>query len=131
MTPETIRTFADDYARAWCSGSPDKVAAHFAADGSIVINQGAPLKGRTAIAEMAAGFFAAFPGMIVTCDEVRTAGRHVLFAWTLEGRHAETKNLVRVGGWEEWDLDDAGKIASSLGWFDAAEYERQIREGVK
>jgi|HubBroStandDraft_5_1064220.scaffolds.fasta_scaffold371633_2 uncharacterized protein (TIGR02246 family) len=127
---DTIGKLADAYARAWSSGSPPAVAAHFATGGRIVINRSAPLVGPAAIAEMAAGFFAAFPGMVVTCDDVRSAGNHVLFAWTLEGRHAETKNSVRVSGWEEWELDADGKIASSLGWFDAEEYERQIRDGV-
>lgn len=128
---DMVTAFAKDYARAWSSGSPDAVAAHFAASGKIVINRGAPLEGRAAIAEMAAGFFAAFPGMTVSCDAVRMSACHVLFAWTLEGRHAETHMLVRVPGWEEWDLDDEGKIASSLGWFDSADYERQIREGAR
>jgi uncharacterized protein (TIGR02246 family) len=131
IKPDAIRTFAREYARAWSSGSPGAVASHFAAGGRIVINRGAPLEARAAIGQMAAGFFAAFPGMTVACDDVRVAGSHVLFAWTLEGRHAETKNLVRVSGWEEWELDDAGLIASSLGWFDAAEYERQIKEGIE
>ena len=131
IDPNAIRKAADEYARAWSSGSPDGVAAHFASNGQIAINRGTPLEGRAAIAEMAKGFFAAFPGMSVSCDGVRIAGSHVLFSWTLDGRHAETKNRVRVGGWEEWELDGTGKIASSLGWFDAEEYERQIREGYR
>ena len=48
----------------------------------------------------------------------------------LEGKHAETGHNVRVPGWEEWDLDENLKIRKSLGWFDAEEYDRQIREGV-
>ncbi len=35
-----------------------------------------------------------------------------------------------AGGWEEWELDDNMKVKSSLGWFDAQEYERQIAEGL-
>ena len=37
---------------------------------------------------------------------------------------------MKVGGWEEWELDEDLRVKSSLGWFDAAEYERQIAEGV-
>jgi hypothetical protein len=37
---------------------------------------------------------------------------------------------VKVGGWEEWNLDADHKIKSSLGWFDASEYERQIAHGA-
>ena len=121
---------AKRYAQAWCSHSADSVASFFAADGQIQINRGEVLEGRAAIAQMAAGFYADFPDLIVHCDEVRIAGGHVLFAWTLEGHHAHTKNFVKVGGWEEWNLDADLRIQSSLGWFDAAEYARQIAHGA-
>ncbi len=78
----------------------------------------------------AAGFYTEFPDLIVTYDGTRWAGGHAIFLWTLEGHHAETKNHVKVGGWEEWELDENLKIKSSLGWFDAEEYERQIAEGL-
>ncbi len=115
-----------DYSAAWSSKSPATVAAFFAEDGEITINGGQPMKGRKAIADMAAGFYSAFPDLVVRYDGVRVAGRHVLFLWTLEGRHAQTNNFVTIGGWEEWDLDDASKVTSSLGWFDIADYEGQI-----
>lgn len=75
---------------------------------------------------MAAGFYAAFPDLIVQCDDFRVAGPHALFVWTLAGHHAETKRRVTVCGWEEWDLDRSGKVISSRGWFDVADYENQI-----
>ena len=37
---------------------------------------------------------------------------------------------VSVPGWEEWDLDADLKVKTSLGWFDAVEYDRQIQEGI-
>jgi len=114
------------YAEAWSSHRPERVAAFYADDGQIVVNKGEAIRGRAAIANMAAGFYAAFPDMIVQCDDFRLAGLHALFAWTLDGHHAETKRRVRVRGWEEWDLNAAGKVASSRGWFDAADYENQI-----
>jgi len=119
-----------NYSKAWSSGSPEAVAYHYAPDGQISINHGDPIQGREAIAEMAAGFYAEFPDLVVRCDDVRTSGDHAIFIWTLEGHHAETKNHVKVGGWEEWELDENLKIKSSLGWFDATEYERQIAEGL-
>ncbi len=121
-----ILEFAARYAAAWCSGNPDAVAAHFAADGSISVNRSDRLVGQQAISEMAAGFYAEFPDLVVLCDEVRSSGSHVLFLWTLEGHHSETENYVRVGGWEEWELDEDLKIKSSNGWFDANDYDRQI-----
>ena len=130
VDPLTIWEAAARYAEAWTSGSPAAVAACYAPDGQITINRGETLKGRAAITDMAAGFHAAFPGLTVLCDEVLTAGSHVLFAWTLKGRHVDTGNNVTVAGWEEWELDDDCRIRTSLGWFDAIEYERQIAEGA-
>lgn len=130
LDPAKLKKLAMDYANAWSSKSPDAVASFFAKDGQIAINRGDVLKGHAAIAEMAAGFYSEFPDLVVLCDEVRVAGDHAVFAWTLEGHHVRTKNFVRVGGWEEWDIDGQLKIKSSLGWFDQAEYDRQIVEGI-
>jgi len=121
-----IEDMARAYEAAWCSGDPMRVADHFADGGTIQINRGDVLKGHEAITEMAAGFYAAFPDLKVICDGVRIAGDHVVFLWTLEGHHAETKNFVRAAGWEEWTLTPNLKIQSSLGWFDAEDYQRQI-----
>lgn len=128
MTLDTdkLQQIGKDYAAAWSSGSPEAVASFYAEDGQIIINRGDVLKGRNAITEMASGFYAEFPDLVVHCNELRTAGDHAIFVWTLEGHHAETKNFVKVGGWEEWELDETGKVKSSLGWFDAAEYDRQV-----
>lgn len=46
--------------------------------------------------------------------------------WTFTGHHAGTGNPLKVSGWEEWELDGGMKITSSLGWFDAEDYERQV-----
>ncbi|GAB5436884.1 nuclear transport factor 2 family protein [Falsiruegeria mediterranea] len=123
---DILQKLARDYALAWSSGEPEAVASFFAVDGEIVINRGDPIKGRAAVAEMAAGFYAEFPDLEVRCDLMRKAGSHAVFIWTLEGHHAETKNLVVVGGWEEWDLNDELQVVSSKGWFDADDYQRQI-----
>jgi uncharacterized protein (TIGR02246 family) len=124
--PKEVVDFAHNYAMAWCSGAPDAVALYYAEDGEISVNRGETSRGRAAIAEMAAGFYAEFPDLVVLCDEVRVSGNHAVFVWTLEGHHAQTKNFVRVGGWEEWELGDELKIKSSRGWFDAADYDAQI-----
>lgn len=122
----SLDTIGADYANAWSSKSPAAVAAFYAQDGRIVVNNGTPSVGHKAIAEMANGFYTAFPDLVVRCDTIRVAGRHALFAWTLEGHHAQTKNFVRVAGWEEWELDENHKVRSSMGWFDAADYDAQI-----
>ena len=127
--PAKIAEMASAYTAAWNSGSPEAVAAFYAEDGVIVINRGAPWSGRAKVAEMAAGFLADVPDLSLACDAVRLAGDHVAFLWTFTGHHAGTKNPLKVVGWEEWDLGPDLKVTSSLGWFDAAEYERQVAGG--
>lgn len=121
--------FASAYAEAWSAKSPEAVASFFAPEGRISINRGEELKGRPAIAQMAAGFYADLPDMVVRCDGVRAAGSHAILLWTFEGHHAQSKNFVRVSGWEEWEFDEDLKISSSLGWYDADDYDRQIGGG--
>jgi uncharacterized protein (TIGR02246 family) len=51
-----LTTFAKRYAEAWCSQNPESVAAFFAENGSLSVNDGPPAVGRAAIAEVARGF---------------------------------------------------------------------------
>jgi hypothetical protein len=74
---------------------------------------------------MAAGFFADVRDLTLVCDGIRVAGDHVAYLWTFTGTHAASGRSLRVSGWEEWDLDDAGKVKASKGWFDADDYARQ------
>ncbi len=130
IKPDDIRDMAERYAEAWTSGSPDAVASFYEEDGRISINNGEPIVGRAAIAEMAQGFYSEFPDLVVHLDEIRTAGDNAVFLWTLEGKHSETGNFVKVGGWEEWALSDDVLVRESLGRFDSVEYDRQIADGV-
>lgn len=114
------------YAAAWSSHSPEAVAAFFAEDGQIQINKGEVQKGSSALRDMAAGFYAAYPDLTVYCDDFRRSGRHATCIWSFDGHHAETGKYVRVKGWEEWELTESGKIQASLGWFDAEDEARQI-----
>lgn len=113
------------YTAAWNSGSPEAVASFYAPEGQIVINRGSPWVGRKGIADMAAGFFADVPDLKLECDDVRCAGTHVAYFWTFTGTHSSTGNLLRVVGWEEWDLDDDLQVVASRGWYDAEDYARQ------
>jgi len=45
-----LTQFAKRYAEAWCSEDPKKVAAFFAENGSLSVNDGPPAVGRAAIA---------------------------------------------------------------------------------
>lgn len=117
---------AEAYTAAWNSGSAEAVAAFYAEDGGIVINRGTPWRGRDGVAAMAAGFFADVPDLRLACDGVRAAGDHVVYLWTFTGHHAGTQRPLRITGWEEWDLDAAGGVAASRGWYDADDYARQV-----
>lgn len=127
-----LRRFAEDYAAAWRSMDPNRVAAHFAPHGSLAVNDGAPAVGRDAIAATAQGYYAALPDMQVYLDDLVVDGSRIEFHWTFTGTNTGpggTGNAVRVSGFEEWTIVD-GLIARSLGHYDASEYARQLAEGV-
>jgi hypothetical protein len=132
--PEHLRKFAEQYTEAWCSQEPERVAAHFAADGSLTINEGEPAVGRAAITEAARSFMLAFPDMRVLMDDLRAGDEGTRFHWTLVGTNTGlggSGNTVRISGFEEWTLTDDGRlIARSLGFFDEADYERQLDGGA-
>lgn len=129
-SPKSVHDMAAKYAAAWSSQSPEGVASYYAPDGKIAINGGEEIVGRAAVAEMAAGFYAEFPDLVVHLNDIRAAGSQAIFVWTLEGTHSGTGNRVKVQGWEEWTLSDDCLVASSPGRFDAAEYDRQNAAGI-
>src|SRR5437773_44833 len=117
-----VTTFAKRYAKAWCSQDPESVAAFFAERGSISINNGP--------AAIARAFMRDFPDMIVTFDKLKSHGDQREFHWTLTGTNTgpgSTGNKVRISGYELWKIDNDGLIGDSLGHFDSAEYERQLK----
>ena len=126
---QAMRAAADAYTAAWNSGSPGAVASFYAPDGRIVINRGDPWEGQEGVARMAAGFFADVPDLSLVCDGLRIAGDHVVYLWTFTGSHAATGNPLRVVGWEEWTVDATLQVKSSLGWYDADDYARQVAGG--
>ena len=135
LTPEIerLRVFAEAYTAAWCSTDPARVAAHYAPEGSLTINDGEPAVGRAAITEVARGFFVVLPDMQVFMDELVAEGDRIEFHWTFTGTNTGpggTGNAVRVSGFEAWVIDDDGLIAASRGHYDQAEYARQLEHGV-
>ncbi len=127
-----LEAFAAAYTAAWCSQDPARVAAHFAPEGSLTINGGPPAFGRAAIGESARGFMTAFPDLVVVMDRLVEHGERVHYHWTLTGTNSGpggTGQRVRIRGFEDWRLDAEGRIAESLGTFDAAEYARQLAGG--
>lgn len=122
-----IEELARAYSDAWCSRDAERVAAHYVADGKIAINGG----DATAIKDVAEGFVAAFPDILVFMDDlvIRDDG-WVEYHWSFTGTSAETGKAVRVPGYEEWKLDSTGLIAESRGHFDQEEYDRQVQHGA-
>jgi nuclear transport factor 2 (NTF2) superfamily protein len=121
-----IEQLARDYTEAWCSRDPARVASHYAPEGTIAINGGAPAP----IADVAQGFIAAFPDIQVFQDDLVVVDEVVEYHWTFTGTSAETGQAVRIRGFEDWAIGPDGLIATSRGTYDEAEYERQLREGA-
>jgi nuclear transport factor 2 (NTF2) superfamily protein len=117
-----LRDFARSYTEAWCSHDPARVAAHFTPGATIAINGGEPAE----ITEVARGFISAFPDIEVLMDDVVFKDETVEYHWTFTGTSAETRNHVRISGYEEWTLGDDGLVTRSEGNYDQADYDRQV-----
>jgi len=125
--------FGERYTAAWCSQDPDRVAAFFSAAGSLSINGGAPAVGRRAVRDVVQGFMTAFPDLVLTMDDVNLDGDRTAYHWTFAGTNTGpggTGQKVRFSGFEEWKIGEDGLIASSLGYFDEADYRRQLQHGT-
>jgi uncharacterized protein (TIGR02246 family) len=128
-----VTTFAKRYAEAWCSQDAESVAALYAEQGSLSVNDGPPAVGRIAIAETARGFMRDFPDIVVTMDEVTCDSDATKFHWTLTGTNTGpggTGKRVRISGYELWQFDNDGLVGESKGHFDYVQYERQLKHGV-
>src|SRR5205823_11635107 len=149
--PAKIIAFAKRYAEAWCSQNPESVAAFFAENSSLSVNDRPPAVGRAAIAEIARGFMHDFSDMVVTFDKLEGQSNATAFHWTLTGTNTGpggTGKRVRISGYELWKIDNGaggsratwtgrpervdeqggesinhGLIAESKGHFDSAEYD--------
>ena len=132
MDSKTLHEFATHYTAAWCSQHAASVAAFFAEQGSLKINDGVPAVGRVAITHAAQGFMTAFPDMVVRMDRLVVKGASTEYHWTLTGTNTGpggTGKFVRISGFEEWRFGPDGLIVESLGHFDAADYQRQLNPG--
>ena len=130
MNENQLIKFAKKYTAAWCSQNAGSVAAFYAEDGSLKINDGTPSVGRSEITEAAQSFMTAFPDMIVKIDAIESDGKGAVYRWTLTGTNngsGGNGNFVNISGYEEWSFDSDDLIAESKGHFDEEEYERQLK----
>jgi uncharacterized protein (TIGR02246 family) len=134
MDQAKLKDFATRYTAAWCSHDAVRVASFFAEKGSLKINEGKPSIGRAAITSAVQGFMTDFPDLVVAMDKLTFAGDGVVYHWTLTGTNIGpegTGKSVRISGYEEWTIGAEGLIRESKGHFDEAEYQRQLKVGVK
>jgi predicted ester cyclase len=129
MNTAQLEAFGAEYAAAWSSQNAASVANFFDENGSLQINAGPPSAGRAAIASAAQAFMTAFPGMIVSMDEVIAQEGGAVFRWTLVGSNdgpGGTGRRVRISGHEEWTFGENDLVRASKGHFDEADYQRQL-----
>jgi hypothetical protein len=129
VIPEDLKRFAERYTAAWCSQCASEVAACYSPEGSLAINSGAPARGRAAIQASAQEFMSTFPDLRVVMDSVSRREREAIYRWTLRGTHRGPNgrvHAVTISGHEEWTFASDGLIGSSRGYFDRADYDRQL-----
>lgn len=133
MRPTDLQDFGTRYAAAWSGQQPDALAAFYADNGVLQVNDGKPSVGRDAVRATIASFMEAFPDMHVRLDSLVPKGDTVQFHWTWTGTNTGpggTGKAVHMVGYEAWTFAPDGKIAQSLGHYDDAEYQRQLKDGV-
>lgn len=124
-----IRALAEGYTAAWCSQNAASVAFFYEENGSLSVNDDPPAVGRTAITEVAQGFMTAFPDLKVSMDDVLLQDEGAVYHWTLTGTNngpGGTGRVVRISGYEAWQIGTSGLIANSRGHFDSDDYSRQL-----
>jgi hypothetical protein len=127
-----LNDLAARYTAAWCSRNPESVGAFYSEEGSLRVNDSPAAVGREAIAAVAQSFMTAFPDLCVIMDELRTQADGPEYHWTLCGTNTGpggTGHKIRISGFERWVIGNDGLIASSQGYFDAADYRRQLEQG--
>jgi hypothetical protein len=128
-----LKDLATRYTAAWCSQNPESVAAFYSHQGSLRVNDDPPAAGRNAITQVARSFMTAFPDLCVVFDDLRMQAGEPEYHWTLSGSNTGpggTGHRIRISGFERWRMGSDGLIASSQGHFDAAEYSRQLEQGL-
>jgi hypothetical protein len=128
-----LQDFGKRYAEAWSSQKPESVAAFFATNGSLKVNDDPPAEGREAITKVAQGFMTAFPDMAVSMDMMTMTDCGNEFHWTLTGTNTGPKGTgkkVRISGFEIWQMDSSDLIIQSIGSYNEKEYSRQLKYGV-
>lgn len=127
---EKMIVFGQKYTDAWNSRLPNNMASFYAEDGILTINKGTPSVGKEQLAKTAQSFMEAFPDMHLTMDSLTRWNQAYRYYWTFKGTNTGpngTGNKVDFSGFEEWTMNDDGLVQTSIGTFDAEDYERQLK----
>ena len=122
--------FAKRYTAAWSSHDAERVAAFFSPNGSLKVNEGPPAIGRDSIREVVQGFMTVFPDLRLTMDGLEILEGRSIYRWSLLGRNpgpGRSGRWVHVNGFERWRIGRDSLIEESQGFFDAVEYQRQLK----
>jgi predicted ester cyclase len=126
---EKMLEFGKQYTAAWNSKIPEKMASFYAEDGSLTVNNGTPAMGRDQLAATASSYMEAFPDMKLTMDSLIEDTDTYRYHWTFEGTNTGsvgTGNKVVFSGFERWTMNDKGLVQTSIGTYDAEDYNKQL-----
>jgi hypothetical protein len=129
LSQTNLDDFGVRYAQAWSSQRPEAVAAMFAEDGWIAINDDAPAYGRGEVEEVASGFMTDFPDLDVHCDCMALEEGELRWYWTMQGTNSGPRGSGRsilISGYESLVLGEDGLIVSAHGHFDPEDWDRQL-----
>ena len=127
---EKMVNFGKDYTSAWNSKDPAKVASFYAIDGTLTVNQGTPAEGREALTNLVNSYMEAFPDMELTMDSLVADGGTYKYHWRFIGTNTGpggTGNKVDFSGFEQWTMNKEGLVQTSIGEYDADDYNRQLK----
>lgn len=128
---EKVLNFGKDYTAAWNSKDPAKVASFYALDGTLTVNQGTPAEGREALTNLVNSYMEAFPDMELTMDSLVADGDTYRYHWRFIGTNTGpggTGNKVDFSGFEQWTLNTERLVQTSIGTYNADDYNRQLNE---
>ena len=131
---EKMVQFGQDYTKAWNSLDPEKVVSFYAQDGSLTINNGTPAMGREQLAATVGAYMEAFPDMHLSMDSLVEGAGTYKYYWTFKGTNTGpggTGNKVDFSGSEEWTMNDDGLVQTSIGSYDANDYNNQVNGSSK
>jgi len=133
-TPESVRTFIQEYFDAWKGTDENKILAYYSDDVVLHLPTGA-LEGKPAVRDnFVRPFISAFPGNVHSIRNLAHAKNLVAVEWSFEAVHKgafanveATGKKVRVPGCSFYEYDlEARMIPAGRIYFDFATLLRQI-----